>query len=195
MSLIRLRGLGRWIASLCVGEPFKSVADRAPAGHDVNGFADPSDSPQWVVLLALCEQAAWPAIPRGTTGDAVVELPSRNGAVCHAIVSALADGARFRVALALADGVCTTASCRAALDVALLRTAGAVRMVRATVTRTTEGFDVGIEVRVDGAPDATAFGHCLSALAVAHQHIAEEIDALASEGSLASAYLTVQGVR
>ena len=198
---IELRHLGnpeclrRWIASLCAKPPFGRSAGRAAAQGDGTAFADSACDAEQVDLLALCEQAGWPATPRGTSGDLVVELPGRDGAVCHAIVSGSRDGARLRVALALASDACPTVSSLAALDIALLRTAGTVRMVRAMATHTAEGVDAAVEVRLDGLPEATALGHGLSALAVAHQQIAEEIDALASDGALASAYLTVQGVR
>lgn len=157
--------------------PPEAVADEAAQGLEVE---------------SICTEAGWHATPRTGSRDAVVELPARDESVCHAVISPAGTGLRLRVALT--GDRATSPACQAAIAVALLRTAGSVRMVRATATVGEEGIEAALEVRLDAPPRTDDMNHALSALAVAHQQIADELDVLAGEDALARAYLRVQGV-
>jgi hypothetical protein len=187
--------LWRWIESACadvavgsVGALPTVVAAEAhdPPGHDEAIHAD---------IPALCELAGWSASPRGVSDETLVTLPTRDGSVCHAIATVERAAARFRIALEVTSEGETTPACLAAVAVALLRVAGSVRLVRATLTHADASVAAALEVRVQPPLGPQTVDDALSSLAVAHQQIAAELAALAGDESLAKAYLALQGAR
>jgi hypothetical protein len=146
-------------------------------------------------LQALCELADWPATPRGGPGEVAVALPGRGGATCHAVVSVQGTRVRFQVTLEVCAEEDVSPAGRAAIALALLHLVAGVRLVRATATRLDERIAAHLEVDLELPLEPELAGHALSALAVAHQHVAAELGVLASDRALARAYLTVQGLR
>ena len=196
--------LGEWIrAAFLAASAFKigarNVGGTNPgngAGNRLgNGAGEDAGEGTEVDIPALCEQAGWPVTPRGVTADTVVALPGRDGTRCHAVVLRVADGLRLRVALVPVAGGLASPSCQAAATLALLRTAAHVRLVRASAARTEHGINTALEIRVDPPLDPQLLSHAFAALAVAHQQVTNELTVLASNTALASAYLSVQGVR
>ena len=125
----------------------------------------------------------------------MVALPTRDGGVCHAM-AVLEDGAIvLRVDLGILGNKEGTPACQSAVAVALLLTAGSVRLLRSTATRSEGYVAAGLEVCLQPPVSVETLNYALSALAFAHQQLVFELDAMASDQTLASAYLSMQGVR
>ena len=85
-----------------------------------------------------------------------------------------------------------TPACLAAVAVALLRIAGSVRLVQATLSRGDEGVAAALDVRAQLPLGPEEIDQALSCLTVARQQVAAEIDALAGDEVLAGTYLAFQ---
>jgi len=199
-----LRG---WIASACADVAAGPV-DTLPAGKVGETHAGPgrdeaihTDIPALHKLAgssdipALCELAGWFTSPRGASNDTLIRLPARSGETAHAIATVTGTAVRFQTAVELALTNEMTPACLAAVAAALLRIAGSVRLVRATLTRVGEGVAAGLEVHAQLPLGPESIDQALSCLAVARQQVAAEIDALAGDEVLANAYLAFQESR
>lgn len=186
--------LARWIENACAAA--SNWTRRARSGTvDLRvGQHSESTDVTAVDIPALCELTGWSSSVRQISGKTMVMLPAREGGVCHAVVTQEGSTLRFRLALEVeADGEVTPAS-QLAAAIALLRLAGGVRLVKVSATRTDGAMSAALEVQVQTPIDAEWLNHTLSALALAHQQIAEELEALVSDDVLASAYLRLQYV-
>ena len=83
-------------------------------------------------------------------------------------------------------------ACREAVAIALLRLAGSVRLVRATLTPVDVGITATLHVGAQPPIHTTTVDRALSSLTVAHQQVAAELEALAGDNFLASTYLAIQ---
>lgn len=146
-------------------------------------------------IPALCELAGWSTSSRRTSNDTLVPLPARNGGAGHAIATMTGTAVQFRTALELTPTNEMTPACLAAVAVALLRIAGSVRLVRATLARVDGGVAAALDVRAQLPLGPESIDQALSCLALARQQVAAEIDALAGDEVLASAYLAFQESR
>jgi hypothetical protein len=146
-------------------------------------------------MLECFELAGWKARARGI--DVVVALPTRDGGACHALAQvegeALSIG--FEIELLPAGDGEVAPLCRTAVAVALLRTAGSVRLVRASLRRAGVDLVAGCDVSLPLPLQSADLHQALSALAVAHRQVAFELELLAGDAALAAAYLAAQGGR
>jgi len=195
--------LRRWIASACADVVVGSVdtlpeaidnalpAAKVDGAHAAPGCDEtiPPDIP------ALCELAGWPTSPRSASNDTLVRLPARNGEAAHAIATMAGTAVRFQTTVELALTNEMTPACQAAAAVALLRIAGSVRQVRASLTRLDGGVAATLDVLAQLPLGPESIDLALSCLAVAHQQVAAEIGALARDEFLANAYLAFQESR
>ena len=182
--------LSRWIETACAD--VAAASDGAERNTDGDGARHATGRAD---LLELCGLAGWPATPRDASDEVAVALPSRDGGVCHAVVSDAGSALRLRVPLEpIIDGDAPPA-CRAAVAVALLRVAGGVRLVRAGATHVESGSAASLDVRLEQPAGAACVNHALAALCVAHRQIAPELGALARDDTLARAYLSLQAAQ
>jgi hypothetical protein len=187
--------LWRWLESACADAAAGSVGELSPAAaNDVHNPPE-RDAAIHADIPALCELAGWPARPRGNSDETQVDLLTRDGRMCHATAAVEGAAVRFRIALELETRGETSPACLAAIVVALLRIAGGVRLVRATLSHTDASLVAVLDVRMQPPFGSETLNHALSCLAVAHQQVAAELDVLAGDDALASAYLALQGVR
>jgi hypothetical protein len=184
--------LRHWLESAC-GDA--AVVDQSTiAANDVHNSPEREEATR-ADIPTLCELAGWPARPCGTSDETLVDLPTRDGRMCHAIAAVEGAAARCRVALELESKGETSPACLAAMVVALLRVAGSVRLVRATLSHADARLAAVLDVRIPPPFAADTLNHALSSLAVARQQIAAELVVLAGDDALARAYLALQGVR
>ena len=187
--------LWRWIETACADVAVGPVATlptvAAEAAHDPRG----RDEAGHLDISALCELAGWPGTARGASNETRVPLPTRDGDLRHGIVSVEDAVVSFRTALEISATGKTTPAGLAAVAVALLRVAGSVRLIRSTLTQVDGGIAATLDVRAQPPLAPQTLDDALSSLAVAHQQVAAELDALAGSDALAVAYLALQGAR
>jgi hypothetical protein len=145
-------------------------------------------------IPALCDMAGWSASVRSRSGETTVAVHVRDNAVCQAMVTQQSGFVQFWMPLEMAGGGELTPASQFAVAIALLRLAGEVRLVRTTALRVNGCLSAALDVRLPTPVSSELINHALSALALAHRQIAQELDALASDDFLASAYLAMQGV-
>lgn len=185
----------RWLESACADAAAGSVGE--PSTTAANDVHNPPERDEAIHadIPTLCELADWPARPRGDTDETLVDLPTRDGRICHAIAAVEGAAARIRVALELETKGETSSACLSAIVVALLRVAGTVRLVRATLSHADASLAAVLDVRMQPPFGPETLNHALSSLAVGRQQVAAELDVLAGDEALARAYLALQGVR
>jgi len=187
--------LCRWIESACadvaVGPVVALPTAAAEDAHNSRG----RDEAGHLDISALCELAGWPATGRGASNETRVALPTRDGGLCHGIVSVEDAAVSFRTALEISAAGETMPAGLAAVAVALLRVAGSVRLIRSTLTQVDGGIAATLDVHIQPPLAPQTLDDALSSLTVAHQQVAAELDALAGSDALAVAYLALQGAR
>ena len=188
--------LARWIQAAARADAAieKSVPDVARPEPNAKTAQECPES-QHLELAALCEAGGWTVTQQGGAAATVIELRARDSDVCYAAVFNEGAGARVRLSLTSADDAAANSACRVAAALALLRVAASVRMVRASATCDEDALGAALEVGLDPPVDETLMSHALSALAVAHQQISNELEVLANDAAIARAYLHAQGVQ
>jgi hypothetical protein len=187
--------LWRWIESACTDVAVGPAAALPTAAAEDALDSRGRDHVARSDIPALCELAGWHASSRGAGDETLVALPTRDGDVCHAIVSVEDAAVRLRTALEISAAGEKTPASLAAVAVALLRVAGSVRLIRSTLTEVEGSMGATLDVRVQPPLAPRTLEDALSSLAVARQQVAAELDALAGSDSLAIAYLALQGAR
>ena len=142
---------------------------------------------------ALCAETGWRASTRAD-GTVAVELHLAGATVRHALLDGRGAEPHLTVALALDEDTLSTGACRLALAVLLLRGAGKVRTLAASVVRTDGGLVASLEAPLAGGLDAPALDQACSVLVVACEQLAREAQLLARDDGLARAYLAVLGL-
>lgn len=142
-------------------------------------------------VLRLCESAGWPAVASPSTVPRVdLRVTDR---VHQAVVQRNGVGIRLRVELPGGPLRDLPPDCRQATAMMLLRAAGLMRLVSASLG---DGEHDGVPeffVQLPAAADATLMNHAFSALHCATREYAEKVEALRSQPVLARAWLEVQG--
>jgi hypothetical protein len=146
-------------------------------------------------IAMICTLAGWPASTRNASNETVVPLPERNGGACHAIGTLTGTTVRFQTALDPVPTDDTSSACLVAIAIALLRVAGIVRLVRPTLTRAQGQIAAGFDVVTQAPPVPEQVDHALSSLTLARRQVAAECAVLATDETLATTYLTYQGLR
>lgn len=187
--------LARWIDEVVHANSWHALDLENAATGLCAGFPKAPFETAEADISELCAQAGWSTRVRNTPGEVAVALPTRDGGICHAMAVSEDGVVRLHVDLGILGNEEGTPACQAAVAVALLLTAGAVRLLRSTATRSDGYVTAGLEVCLPHPVGIEMLNYALSTLAFAHQQLVFELDAMASDQALASAYLSMQGVR
>ncbi len=185
--------LPQWVGRACAELAFLADGEAAAVAHPEAGEAEESAVSLRQEIRDLCDQAGWSAVVRDTSGQVAITLPNREGGHCIALATPHRDGVSIQVELGVIAGKGTSAACRAAAAVLLLRTAGIVRLVRARADSDRQETRAFLEVCLQSPVEVGLVDQALSALACAHQQVGFELEALARDHALANAYLALQG--
>lgn len=150
---------------------------------------DPLPAPAQTVLLSLCEEAGWNAMPRADNAVAV-ELECR-GAFRQASFAPCASGLRAAIQFTASGGGVETEVAEAVTRF-LLAAAGEVRMVRPAVASIAGKAVPRFEFLFSTMPSAALLAHAFSALSTASRLAAEEVRALQNT-HVAREYLALRG--
>jgi len=140
-------------------------------------------------IAEACRAAGWTA-EASPSGD--VRVPLESGVATHrdATLRLGDDGVRIRAQLLPVDAPGLDDPGRAAAALLLLRASGALRMVRGVAAAGSASTPfLGLEVQLGPDPSRAELGHALSALSVAVDETAQEVDALIRDPALATLYL------
>lgn len=187
------KSLIEWTNRACADVAHCAAVARTTTSSFYTKEVDQSSAAIELDITELCRLAGRKARVQSTSDEVVIELPNREAGVFHAVATAEANAVRISVGLAGIEDGDRAPACRAALVIALLRTAGSVYLVRSTATEDGGRIAAALEVTLQMPVYIEAFDNALSALTFACQRAASELDMLAGDHSLARAYLVMQG--